>query len=279
MRPAVSRADPTSTPRFMKDRMTTKSIVRLLILAIALTGVPAVATAGVLLKLGDILVAEPGADSISVVDASTGAKTIISQGGLLSPAHKTVGVALARDGDVIVVHRQAGLIRINPATGDQSIHSQGGLFRDPWAIAIDRVTGDIYVADSGYDNDRPEINEAGKIIRVHPTSGAQELIATGQPVQRLSVERRVPEHDVGRLVPGSSLWHCDRRHRAIPRRSSWRTWARSTARARSSASSRLWAGRRPSCGGRPRRRRRHRSRNRLHSDVPWASRSSPTAIS
>ncbi|HWM44269.1 MAG TPA: hypothetical protein VNP36_17665, partial [Burkholderiales bacterium] len=155
--------------------------MRLFILAMVLTGVPAVATAGVLLKLGDILVAEPGTDSISVVDASTGEKTIISQGGLLSPAHKTVGVALGRDGDVIVVHRQAGLIRINPATGAQSIHSGGGLFRDPWAIAIDRVTGHIYVADSGYDNDRPEINGAGKIIRVHPTSGAQELIAQGSP--------------------------------------------------------------------------------------------------
>jgi hypothetical protein len=66
--------------------MTTRGIVRLLILAIVLTGVPAAAMAGVLLKLGDILVAEPGTDSISVVDPSTGEKTVISQGGLLSPA-------------------------------------------------------------------------------------------------------------------------------------------------------------------------------------------------
>jgi hypothetical protein len=74
--------------------MTTRGIVRLLILAIVLTGVPAAAMAGVLLKLGDILVAEPGTDSISVVDPSTGEKTVISQGGLLSPAHKAVGVAV-----------------------------------------------------------------------------------------------------------------------------------------------------------------------------------------
>jgi hypothetical protein len=162
--------------------MTTRGFSRLLITVIAaLICVPAGAAAGVVLKLGDILVAEPGTASISVVDPATGGKTIISQGGLLSPEDKTVAVALASDGDIITVHRMNGLIRVNPATGTQSVLSQGGHFRDPWAIAIDRVTGYIYVADSGYDNDRPEINEAGKIVRVDPLSGAQELIAWGSP--------------------------------------------------------------------------------------------------
>jgi hypothetical protein len=142
---------------------------------------PTGAAAGVLLKLGDILAMEPGAASVSVIDPVTGAKTVVAGGGLLSPEHKAVGVAFAPDGDLIVVHRTAGLIRVNPATGAQSIQSQGGHFRDPWAIAIDKNTGFIYVADSGYDNDRPAINEAGKIIRVHPASGAQEIIASGSP--------------------------------------------------------------------------------------------------
>jgi hypothetical protein len=146
-----------------------------------LVGVPTPAGAGVVLQLGDILVAEPGTSSVSVIDPATGAKTVISTGGLLFPDHRTVGVALGRDGDVIVVHRTTGLIRVNPATGEQSLLSQGGHFRDPWALAIDKNTGDIYVADSGYDNDRPEINEAGKIIRVNPVSGAQEVIASGSP--------------------------------------------------------------------------------------------------
>ena len=162
--------------------MTTRSLARLLItMIVVLTGVPTGAAAGVVLKLGDILVAEPGTASISVIDPATGTKTVISEGGLLSPEHKTVAVALAPDGDVIAVHRAAGLIRVNPATGGQSVLSQGGHFRDPWALAVDKNTGYIYVADSGYDNDRPEINEAGKIIRVDPDSGAQELIAWGSP--------------------------------------------------------------------------------------------------
>jgi hypothetical protein len=136
------------------------------------------AAGAVVLELGDILVAEP-AGVISVIDPSTGAKTVITQGDLLAHSFRTVGVAAAPDGSVIVVHRSIGLIRVNPATGSQSILSEGGLFRDPWAIAIDNVTGAIYVADSGYDNDRPEINEAGKIIRVDPVSGQQQLIASG----------------------------------------------------------------------------------------------------
>ena len=162
--------------------MTTRRLSRLLItMIVMLAGVPTGAAASVVLKLGDILVTEPGTASISVIDATTGMKTVIVQGGLLSPAHKTIGVAFAPDGDVIAVHRANGLIRVNPATGEQNVLSQGGHFKDPWAIAIDKNTGYIYVADSGYDQDRPEINEAGKIIRVDPASGAQVLIASGSP--------------------------------------------------------------------------------------------------
>ena len=130
--------------------------------------------------MGDILVAEPGNAAISVVDPATGQRTVISQGGLLS-MNRVVGVAYAPNGDVIVVHRMTGLIRVTPATGAQTVLSTGGNFRDPWAIAINEDTGDIYVADSGFDHDRPEINQAGKIIRVDPVSGAQQVIASGNP--------------------------------------------------------------------------------------------------
>jgi len=160
--------------------MTTSRFARFIItMIVMLMAVPTGATAGVVLKLGDILVPEPGTASLIVVDATTGAKTVVATEGLLSPPHKTISVAFAPDGDVIAVHRLGRLIRVNPATGVQSVLSQAGYFRDPWAIAIDKNTGAIYVADSGYDQDRPEINEPGKIIRVNPASGAQELIAAG----------------------------------------------------------------------------------------------------
>ena len=59
--------------------------------------------AGVVLKLGDILAIEPGNASVVVLDPATGAKTTISQGGLLFPPYKVIGVALAVDGNVICV--------------------------------------------------------------------------------------------------------------------------------------------------------------------------------
>ena len=162
------------------------------------------------LKLGDILVTEPGSAAISVIDSATGVKTVISQGGLLSPSWKTIGVALALDGDVIAVHRLTGLIRINVATGAQSILSQGGLFSDPWAIAIDKDTGYIYVADSGYDNDRSEINEPGKIIRVDPASGAQQLIASGSPCTQFPSNAACQNTTSAGSLPRPSVRH---RHR------------------------------------------------------------------
>jgi len=155
------------------------SIALLLVAMMVILITPGV-SAGANLKLGDILVAEPGNESVSVVDPVTGTRTMISSGGLLSPSHRSVVVALAPDGYVIVVHRENGLIRVNPVTGAQSVLSQGNHFRDPWAIAIEKDTGDIYVADSGYDHARPEINEAGKIIMVDPISGTQEIIAAHQ---------------------------------------------------------------------------------------------------
>ena len=166
----------------LKRQPTTSGVLYMLFMLVLMLTIPArEASAGAVLKLGDILVAEPATASISVVDPTTGAKTITYQGGLLSPANKAIGVALGLDGYIIVVHRERGLIRIDPLTGDQSVLSQGGQFKDPWAIAIDRDTGSIYVADSGYDNDRPTINAAGKIIKVDPVSGAQEIIASGSP--------------------------------------------------------------------------------------------------
>src|ERR1700741_3532203 len=88
-------------------------------------------SAGVVLKLGDILVIEPGSAVVAVIDPATGVRTEITSGGFLLPSHKSVGVALDRDGDIIVVHRLQGIIRVNPVSGSQTVLSQGGFFKDP----------------------------------------------------------------------------------------------------------------------------------------------------
>jgi hypothetical protein len=151
----------------------------LVALCVSVALVPAKAFAGVTLKLGDILLMETGRATLTVVDATTGVKTTITSGGLLLPVHKSIGVALAADGDIIVVHRLVGVIKINPITGVQTLLSSGGLFKDPWSVTVNKTTGDIFVADSGYDQERPEINLPGRIIKVDPVTGAQTTVASG----------------------------------------------------------------------------------------------------
>ena len=66
--------------------LTTRESFHMLGVMILMLTVTATQTsASVILKLGDILVAEPTTSSISVVDPATGVKTVISQGGLLEP--------------------------------------------------------------------------------------------------------------------------------------------------------------------------------------------------
>src|SRR5690348_12827688 len=76
--------------------------LRFLLLLVVMLSVTSSEAAGVVLKLGDILAIEPGNTRVVVIDPATGAKTTISQGGLLSPPFKVIGVTLATDGNVIV---------------------------------------------------------------------------------------------------------------------------------------------------------------------------------
>jgi hypothetical protein len=69
----------SGSKRILGRRLPTRSLLASLVAALAVTAsAPDTAWAQVTLKLGDILVAEPGTASISVVDATTGQKTLIS---------------------------------------------------------------------------------------------------------------------------------------------------------------------------------------------------------
>ena len=59
------------------------------------------------------------------------------------------------------------MIAVDPVTGDQTIVSQGGHFRDPNGLFAES-SGQLLVADA-----------SGKLIRVDPATGAQTLIASG----------------------------------------------------------------------------------------------------
>jgi streptogramin lyase len=117
-------------------------------------------------KDGHSYVAELGARAVIRVDKTTGAETIVSQGGhLLSPS----GIAVAPDGHLLVSdHGADKVIHIDPATGHQHIVSSGAHLQAPVDIAVE-PDGKILIVDLVGD----------KLIRIDPATGTQRVIAQG----------------------------------------------------------------------------------------------------
>src|SRR5439155_25598027 len=81
------------------------------------------------------------------------------------------GIAVERDGTILVANAQA-LLRIDQASGAQTIASSGQLFRAPIAVAV-AANGQIFVVDL-----------LGSVIQVDPATGAQSLVASGGYLKR-----------------------------------------------------------------------------------------------
>ena len=78
-------------------------------------------------------------------------------------------------GDILVADSgAASVIQVDPATGAQSTLSSGGNFVSPQGIAIDDVTGEIFVADAA-----AAPGGLGAVIRVDPNTGAQTVLSSG----------------------------------------------------------------------------------------------------
>jgi sugar lactone lactonase YvrE len=147
-------------------------------LALLALGAPGPASAqGV--SPGDLVVTDfscCGGAGLIRVDRRTGAQTVISSGGMLL---RPWGVAVAANGDIFVADalccdsgpgtgRAAGVIRINPTTGSQSVVSRGANLFELRGIAI-AGSGDLLVNSNGFD----------AVIRVNPTTGTQTVVAQG----------------------------------------------------------------------------------------------------
>jgi len=112
---------------------------------------------------GDLLIADSGAGPIRV-NLADGSQTPVTSG---PPLAVPVGIAIAPNGDLLVADpdccvRQGatgkgGVIRVNPATGAQTVVSSEGHFRSPAGVAI-AANGDLLVVDP----------DAGAVIRVNP---------------------------------------------------------------------------------------------------------------
>lgn len=121
-----------------------------------------------ILPNGDILVADPGLDSLVSVDPTTWA------GRTLSPDSSNLAIASA-DGQVAAVGPD-GVFLVDDEGGELVLLSSGGALTVPTAVAFGGH-GDIYVADptvvAGFAPADPVI------IKVDPVSGAQVIVATG----------------------------------------------------------------------------------------------------
>jgi hypothetical protein len=139
----------------------------------------------------------PAADGrIIRVDPASGAQTIVSQGGeLVDPA----GIAVAPNGTLYVVENvglggnprvplggRPAVIRIDPATGDQSVVTRDDALCYPFGIALE-PSGGILVGDFGdliVDGPTqvdcvPDSSRIfpGALYRVNPASGALSLLS------------------------------------------------------------------------------------------------------
>jgi sugar lactone lactonase YvrE len=139
---------------------------------------------------GNLVVADLGRPNVKDgavirVDPVTGRQSLVSSGGeFFDPA----GIAVAPDGQLYVVDNRApdndgAVIRVDPRTGAQTLVTEttGLPGRDeldlPFGIAI-APDGDLLVANRVSPVQLPVLCEAlGKVVRVDPVTGEQELVA------------------------------------------------------------------------------------------------------
>jgi sugar lactone lactonase YvrE len=129
------------------------------------------------------------------VDPATGVQALVSGGGeLVDPS----GVAVAPDRTLLVVEnvgvggnprsatgKRPAVIRINPATGAQSVVARGDPMCYPFGIAVDRQ-GRILVSDFGnlLESGSPVVSclrSGGGVIRIDPSNGLQSWLSFNSP--------------------------------------------------------------------------------------------------
>lgn len=133
-----------------------------------------------------VLIADEGNHSIIQFDPAANALTYLSLGGhldgpsgLFADADGTIVVSDSRAFDdarggthVSVDTAPGGLIRINPATREQTVISRGGIFGNVESV-VRGPDGMLYVADYGH------LDGTGGVIRVDAATGEQTAVSMG----------------------------------------------------------------------------------------------------
>jgi hypothetical protein len=139
--------------------------------------VPSVADGSILVATGPSSFSTQDQSSfpagIVAVDPSTGAQSVLTQGGFFSvPTY----IWEAPDGQLYVTDYQAfgtgAVIRVDPSTGQQFLVAKDGLLNGPNVLAY--VNGFLYVANTGSSSTTDH-----SIIQIDPNTGAQTLVTDG----------------------------------------------------------------------------------------------------
>jgi len=162
------------------------------LLILTLGSIPA--WAQVTLSPGDILVVDAnafgGTGGVIKVNPSTGGQTpvacnlnvttgclIVGTPGFLS---EPVGIVIESSGNIVVTDRISGVIRINPATGAQSLLASGTPLIDPFGLAV-APSGLLYITDTGCTTHNCTTSTGNaKVYSVNPLTGTVTLVSSGQ---------------------------------------------------------------------------------------------------
>ena len=110
--------------------------------------------------------------SIYQADPVTGALTLFS-----TTSFYMEHLVIDSDGSFLVTNRQSELLVRNPGLANQEIVSQFGVLGVTSGMAVDEVTGDIYLTGNA---------NGGFIVKVAPTSGNQSTVISGVGTYRIS---------------------------------------------------------------------------------------------
>jgi sugar lactone lactonase YvrE len=167
------------------------------ILACAIGAMVALPSAADAVKLanGDLVVSDKrfgavtdGPGALFQVNPGSGAQTIISQAGSFVEPEDVVILA---NGNLLVADKGENgqpalttnglLIRVNAATGAQTVVTSAGNLINPTALTV-APNGLVFIADRGPTSGPPQ-NADGRVVQVDPKTGAQVLVATGGLLQ------------------------------------------------------------------------------------------------
>lgn len=142
---------------------------------LAMTCICCVPAAAVQLEPGDLVVVDAGSAAPAVparvirIDPDSGAQQLVASGGYLA---EPFAIAFEPAGTLLVADDggsgAAAIVRIDPATGNQSLLGD----ETPVGIAVDPDTGEVFFTD-GFD--------AGVLV-VDPSTGVTTPVASGPPL-------------------------------------------------------------------------------------------------